>query len=222
MKPLIKIMGLLALVFAAIFLALNASGVVGIDRIESWLLAAQAANPAYVGAIVALLLFADLLIAVPTLATVMLAGYVIGAAPAAFSAIIGLLATGTVGYWVSRRYGPAFLVYVVKQADEREAAAAAFQRHGPVVILLSRALPMLPEVSACMAGLTRMPFAKFITLWLINIVPYCTLAAYAGSVSTLDNPTPAIFTAIGLSVFFWSAWAVFTRWQKRRAPKRTD
>ena len=204
MKPLLKIMGLLALVFASTFLILNASGVITIEKIEGWLLAAKSANPIFVGAIVALLLFADLIIAVPTLATLLLAGYFIGAA-------------GLGGYFISRHYGEALVVHVVKDADEREKAADTFRRHGPIVILLARAMPILPEVSACMAGLTRMPFWKFLGLWSVNVIPYCALAAYAGSVSSLDDPTPAILTAIGLSTFFWSGWALFNRHQKRVA-----
>lgn len=211
MKPLLKIMGLLALVFASTFLILNASGVITVEKIEAWLMAAQSANPIFVGVIVALLLFADLIIAVPTLATLLLAGYFIGALPAALAGAIGLLASGLGGYFISRRYGDALVVHVVKDAAEREKAVATFLKHGAVVILLARAVPMLPEVSACMAGLTRMLFWKFLALWLVNIVPYCLLAAYAGSISTLEDPTPAIFAAIGLSVFFWSGWALFNR-----------
>lgn len=215
MKPLLKIMGLLALVFASTFLMLNASGVVTIEKIEGWLLAAKSANPIYVGAIVALLLFADLIIAVPTLATLLLAGYFIGAVNGAIAGALGLLAAGVCGYWISRRYGEALAIHIVKDDAEREKAAETFRQHGPIVILLARAMPILPEVSACMAGLTGMPFWKFLGLWLVNVVPYCVLAAYAGSVSTLDDPTPAILTAIGLSAFFWSGWAIFNRRQKR-------
>lgn len=215
MKPLLKIMGLLALVFASTFLILNASGVITIEKIEGWLLAAKSANPVFVGAIVALLLFADLVIAVPTLATLLLAGYFIGAFYGALAGAVGLLAAGLGGYIISRRYGEALVVHIVKDAAEREKAADTFRRHGAVVILLARAMPILPEVSACMAGLTRMPFWKFLALWSVNVVPYCALAAYAGSVSTLDDPTPAILTAIGLSAFFWSGWAIFNRRQNR-------
>lgn len=211
MKPLLKIMGLLALLFASTFLILNASGIITVEKIEAWLLAAKSADPIWVGAIVALLLFADLIIAVPTLATLLLAGYFIGAFYGALAGAIGLLAAGVGGYAISRRYGEALVVHIVKDAAEREKAVGTFLRHGPVVILLARALPMLPEVSACMAGLTRMPFWKFLALWLINVVPYCLLASYAGSISTLEDPKPAIFTAIGLSVFFWSGWAIFNR-----------
>jgi len=56
-----------------------------------------------------------------------------------------------------------------------------------------------------------MPLTKFATAWAASSIPYVLIASYAGSISTLDNPKPAIFTAIGLSLFFWTAWYVFRR-----------
>jgi hypothetical protein len=60
-----------------------------------------------------------------------------------------------------------------------------------------------------------MNFMTFLALWSMNVIPYCLIVAYAGSISTLDDPQPAIFTAIGLSVFFWSGWAIFNRRRNR-------
>ena len=215
MRPLLKIMALLAVVFVSIFLLLNVTGLVTVERIEGWLMAAKMANPLYVGVLVALLLWIDLIIAVPTLATLILAGYFIGAGPGALAGAIGLIASGVSGYWLSHHYGDAALNHILQDIEERARATRSFHRHGPVIIILARALPMLPEVCSCMAGVTGMPFWKFLALWLVNVVPYCALAAYAGSVSTLDDPTPAILTAIGLSAFFWSGWAIFNRRHKR-------
>lgn len=218
MKALLKIIGLLTLVFVCIFLLLNVTGLITIDRIEGWLQVAKSANPWLVGVLVAALLLVDLVIAVPTMATLMLAGYFIGAGPGALAGIIGLMAAGLTGYALSRRYGEKAVALIVKDETERAKASHVFLKHGPVVIVLARAMPMLPEVCACMAGVTRMPLGKFIALWTLNVVPYCAITAYAGSRSTLDDPTPAIFTAIGIFAIFWLGWALFNRRQKRKAP----
>jgi uncharacterized membrane protein YdjX (TVP38/TMEM64 family) len=66
-----------------------------------------------------------------------------------------------------------------------------------------------------MAGMTRMPVAKFLLLWLISTVPYAIIAAHAGSISTLENPKPGLYTALGLTAFIWVAWFVFGRLKKR-------
>ena len=57
-----------------------------------------------------------------------------------------------------------------------------FNRHGFVMILLSWALPILPEATACLSGFTRMPFWRFLLAWVLGAYPYVTIAAYAGSV----------------------------------------
>lgn len=220
MRPLLKIMGALMLVFIGIFLLLNLTGIVTVTRIEAWLAAARSADPFLVGAIVAALLLADLIIAVPTMATLLLAGYFIGAVNGALAGSVGLLAAGLAGYGLGRRYGDAAVLRLVGGRKEKEKAVRAFQRHGPVMIVLARAVPMLPEVSACMAGVSGMPFFRFLGLWLVNVVPYCAVAAYAGSLSSLDDPTPAVATALGMSAFLWLAWALFNRQQSSNSVTR--
>ena len=88
-----------------------------------------------------------------------------------------------------------------------------FQKHGPIIILLSRATPVLPEVStACLAGITKMPFYRFLPLWLLSSVPYALIATYAEFQSQqYQDPKPAIFAAISLTTFFFMAWMLFKR-----------
>ena len=216
MQPLIKIMLTLGLAFATTFLLLNATGVVTVAKIEVWLTFARDADPLWVAPIIALLLFVDLIISVPTLATITLSGYFLGPVIGALAGIVGLVMAGLGGYMVSRRYGDLLLRIVVKDETKRRDAIATFQEHGAVVILLSRASPILPEVSACMAGMTRMPLGKFLALWLASSVPYAVIAAYAGSISSLDNPKPAIVAAIGLISFLWLSWLLVRRRGRRR------
>lgn len=56
-----------------------------------------------------------------------------------------------------------------------------------------------------------MPFNKFLAAWLISSVPYILIATYAGSISSIEDPMPAIFTAIGISVFLWTSWFFYHR-----------
>lgn len=208
----------LGLVFATTFLLLNATGVVTVAKIETWLTLARDADPLWVAPVIALLLFVDLIISVPTLATITLSGYFLGPVIGALAGVVGLLMAGLGGYVISHRYGDLLLKLVVKDETKRSEAITTFQEHGAVVILLSRASPILPEVSACMAGMTGMPLGKFLALWLASSVPYALIAAYAGSISSVDNPKPAIFAAIGLMSFLWLSWLIVRRrGQKRQA-----
>ncbi|MFC7049446.1 TVP38/TMEM64 family protein [Emcibacter nanhaiensis] len=211
MKPLLKIMLFLASIFASTFILLNSTGLITVEKIELWFEIAKNVNTLYVAIVIAGLLFADLFIAVPTLTVIILGGYFLGPFYGALSAIAGLFMAGTCGYVISRKYGDRLVNFLIRDQAQRENALSTFNTHGPVVILLSRATPILPEVSACMAGMTRMKYAKFLLLWFLSGVPYSILGSYAGSISTLENPTPAILVAAGLTASFWLGWLIFNK-----------
>ncbi|TBR41941.1 DedA family protein [Marinomonas agarivorans] len=211
MKSLLKAMLGLALFFASTFVLLNFSGVLTVAKIESWLAFAQTVNPIVVATLVSFLLFIDLFIAMPTLTVMIIGGYFLGWQLGALAAISGIFLAGVCGYGLSAKYGDRMIALLIKDPVKRIEATTTYQQHGPVIILLSRAMPILPEVSACMAGMTKMPFGKFLAFWLISTVPYTLIATYAGSISTLENPKPAIFAAIGLTSAVWFGWFVFKR-----------
>lgn len=206
MKPLIKIILLIAAFFASTFLIVRFTGILTVEQIEGWLMQAKQASPIYVGSIVAALLFADLFIAVPTLTIIILSGYFLGHLYGAIAALTGIMLAGICGHIIGRYYGDGILGFLVKDDKKRDEAVAAFKTHGFVMILLSRAIPILPEVTACLSGMTRMAFARFLIAWSLSTIPYILIASYAGSVSSLDKPMPAIFTAIGLSALLWVLW----------------
>lgn len=216
MKQLFKIMLVLAAFFASTFFLLNLSGILTVEKIESWLNLAQTINPVFVATLISFLLFMDLFIAMPTLTVIIIGGYFLGWQLGTVAALTGLLLAGICGYGLSIKYGDVLIVFLIKDPAQRLEAMVAYQKHGPVIILLSRAMPILPEVSACMAGMTKMPFLKFLSFWLISIVPYTVIATYAGSISTLENPKPAIFTAIGLTSTIWLGWFIFKRFKRNK------
>ena len=193
------------------------TGVLSVEQIKELLEQAKNVSPLYVGGLIVALLFIDLFIAIPTLTTVIFAGYFLGFVLGAIFSIIGLILAGTVGYILSRYYGDKILLFLIKDDEKRVDAIETFNKHGFVTILLSRAIPMLPEASACLSGITKMSFKKFIFAWLLSAVPYVLIISYAGSISTLNDPTPAIITAVGLSLFFWISWFFYHKKHKRVA-----
>lgn len=217
MKPLITMALALALLFASTFLVATTTGLLTVENIEVSLKAAAEAHWIRVVWAVVLLLLVDIVIAVPTLTIATLSGYFLGFGLGALSAITGMLSAGMTGYAVSRLWGPALLKRLYPEPQKREDMQRLFNNHGPMVLLLCRAMPVLPEVACCMAGANRMPFSRFMTYYMGSTLPYAGIAAYAGANSSLDNPQPAIIAAIGLSVFFWSAWLVLLRCVRRRA-----
>ena len=209
MRSMLKIMLLLAVGFASTFLLLNATGVLSVEKIQIWLDRASSISPLIIALTVAFLLFSDLFVAMPTLTIMLLAGYFLGPVAGAIASIAGLTLAGFCGYFLSHRYGDRLLRIVVKKPQQREDAIASFRSHGVTTILLSRAVPILPEVSACMAGLTAMPLYGFALAWLASTVSYAIIATYAGSISTVSDPTLAVLTAVGLTGALWGAWFIF-------------
>ena len=211
MKSMLKIMIVLALIFAATFVAVRATGIVTADSVSAWLNAAGQADARSVIVIVVVLLVADLFVAVPTLTVMLLAGFFLGHGTAFASVMAGITLAASTGYALSRRFGEKLLLRLLRDPAEHQEMVAAFAAHGPILMLLSRAAPMLPEVTWCMAGLTRMPVGRFYIWLLLGTAPYAVIATYAGSVSSMDDPMPAIYAVCGLYLTMWLGFALVRR-----------
>jgi len=221
MKSLIKLFLLLVAFFASIFVVIKLTGLITIDDVKGWIALAETISPLTLAAVIALLLLVDLLISIPTLIVCMLSGYFLGFGLGAIASMVGLSLVGVTGYTMSRFFGPTLLMKVVKCEEQIGEMQRLFHRHGFVMILISRAIPMVPESAACMSGVTKMPFKRFALAWMLGSFPYALITAYAGSVSTVNDPAPAIFTAIGMMLLLWAGVTVFSRYQvmeKKKVP----
>lgn len=211
MHPLVRTVVILFLAFAATFVVIKFATGLSFDDVENWLRAAQQVSSFYVAGLVVALLLADIMISVPTLTITMLAGFLLGQVAGASAALLGLYGAGLIGYLVSRAMGDKLLRLLMKDEAKRQHATETFSRHGFGMIILARAVPILPEVTACLAGATGMPLRRFVLAWSLNSVPYVFVATLAGSLSSLDNPKPALFTAMGISLTLWTCWFFFRR-----------
>ena len=214
MRELIKIAIILALIFASTAIVIKASGVVTEASVMAFVDAARAIHPAWLVAAVVVILLIDLWIAVPTMTTILLAGHVLGPLLGALAAILGLMALGITGYAMGRRLGRPLLARLYKDPTKLLAIEAAFHRNAVLTLFACQALPILPELSATMAGVSRMNFARFVGAYAVGVVPFAIVVAWAGSVSTLTDPTPAIYTAIGTTVSLLLVWRLLTRRNK--------
>lgn len=217
MKTLLKVMITIALVFASTFVLGRALGILTEDNVRLWLETASMASAITVFAVVVCLLFIDLFVAVPTLTIVILGGFFLGFELGLLAAMTGSALAAFVGYAICRRWGEPALARVIKDYEKRSEMRASFAAHGPGMIMLARAAPILPEVSACMAGMTRMRLVRFALFWVIGTLPYMAIAAYAGSVSTIDDPMPAIYAALFLYGVMWLGWLIYRRTKMSKA-----
>lgn len=211
MKELLRVMIVLALAFASTALVIKASGVVTEEGVLAFVENARSIHPGYLVAAVVLILLIDLWIAVPTMATILLAGYVLGPLLGGAAAALGLMVLGTTGYAMGRRIGRPLLLRLYKHPAKLQEIEDAFSRNAVLTLFACQALPILPELSCTMAGVSRMPFARFVSAYAVGVVPFAFVVAWAGSKSTLSDPTPAIYTAIGVSVALLLAWRFLSR-----------
>lgn len=214
MKPLLKVMLMLGLIFASTFILGRVLGILTIENVRFWLTEAQNIDPLWVISVVVLLLFIDLFVAVPTLTITILAGFFLGFPLGAAAAFTGMMLAALCGYGLSRKWGDSVVRFLVKEESAREEMIVAFQQSGPAMIMLSRAAPIVPEVTACMAGVTHMPVARYFLFFALSTLPYVAVAAYAGSISSIESPQPAIYAALFLYAVLWIGWFLFRRSRK--------
>ncbi|PMJ95717.1 hypothetical protein BCU12_05005 [Vibrio sp. 10N.261.55.A7] len=67
-----------------------------------------------------------------------------------------------------------------------------------------------------------MTLSRFMFAWLLSSVPYCMIAAYSGSISSLGNPKPALITAAVLTASLWVGWYFFRKTKLKRVENETN
>ena len=219
MKSLLKMIFTIGLFFTSMMLFFKITGVLEVDQIRLWFFEAENFSVYFIAGIVVLLLALDLIIAVPTLSISILGSYFLGFWGGFFSSLLGTSLAGFAGYFLSRKFGEGLFVFVIKKESERKEMQEAFREYGLIMILLARGAPVFPEVSACLAGLTKMKLSLFSLAWFGSSVPYLMVASYAGSYSSIDNPMPAIYAFIVLSGILWLSWYFLLKDKLSRSKK---
>ncbi len=137
-----------------------------------------------------LLLMGDLLFPLPGTVVISALGYVYGIFLGGLISAVGLILAGVLGYGLGRLCGEKFARRCLGERDF-DRGTRLFEKSGAWVVALSRALPILPEVISCTAGLVRMPFRRFV------------VALACGSV-----PMGFVFAAIGRAGHEQPGWAL--------------
>jgi membrane protein DedA with SNARE-associated domain len=106
------------------------------------------------------LLAADVFLPVPSSLVATGAGVLLGYS-LGFAAIWAGLTLGCLlGYWFGATAGRALVSKVVSE-EAMASAENLFSQFGTLALLISRAVPVLAEVSVVFAGISRMPFRTF-------------------------------------------------------------
>ena len=142
-----------------------------------------------------LLLVADLFLPVPGTAVMSGLGYVYGTWTGGLIAAAGSFFSGTLAYGLCRWFGDKVAVRLLGATGLSQGRRLFTGRSGGFIVALSRCLPLLPEVVACMAGLTKMPPARFFIALACGCLPIGFLFAWIGAAGR-DEPALAIILSI--------------------------
>lgn len=136
------------------------------------------------------LIVADLFVPMPGPAIMAALGLIYGFLPGALISVFASFTVGMVGYGLCRALGPRAALWMVS-AGELEKMHGFFERFGIWGIAVTRLLPWVPEIIACLAGLSRMRFATYATGNLIGSIAVGFINAYFGSRGESDPETVA-------------------------------
>ena len=148
-----------------------------------------------------LLLAADLVLPVPSTAVMSALGLVYGAFLGGLIGSFGSILSGCIGYGICRSLGRGAAVRIAGEKDLLK-GERLFASVGGWVVALSRWLPLLPEVVACMAGLSCMPPWHFFLALVCGTLPLAFTFAAVGE-RGIDDPVLAVSLSAALPVVLW-------------------
>lgn len=155
------------------------------------------------------LLISDLVLPVPATGIIAALGVTYGTAVGAVVGAAGSMLSALLGYSLARLLGERAVRFIARE-DEVERFRNFFDRWGGAGVIISRAMPILPEVMSVLAGLAPMSFARFLVAVLLGTVPVSLFFAYVGATSA-DEPWYGIIAAAVLPLLLWPVFLHFVR-----------
>lgn len=196
-----KFIGLFLGLSALILLIFAVSG----DALEVWFQAEQTQqlleeNRWLAGPIGAGLLMSDLLLPIPTTIIIGALGAVLGIAAGTFWGWVGLNLAAWFGYGLARWKGSS---WASVSPEEHDRYAGWFDHSGGWAVLLSRWLPILPEVLSILAGLYGMSTKRFAIAVGLGSLPPAWMYAWIGATAQ-EAPLRAVSLLIGTTLVGWA------------------
>jgi uncharacterized membrane protein YdjX (TVP38/TMEM64 family) len=213
---MLRLLGLFLLLALAVLIPFAIWGA-GFERSFSQEAAAAwlAGWGAWAGAAGVLLLVSDLFLPIPAIAVMAALGFVYGPLAGGLLATSGGFLSGALAYLLCRWLGRPAALRLLGAKDLAD-GERLFARAGGWLVVLSRWLPVFPEVIACMAGLARMPPRAFFAALACGSAPLGFVFAAIGHAG-VDHPVLAIMLSAGLPPLLWLVVQPYFSARRRRA-----
>nr|WP_321402702.1 VTT domain-containing protein [uncultured Desulfobacter sp.] len=147
------------------------------------------------------LLVSDILLPVPATGIMAALGAVYGPWVGGVASVTGSVCAGLVGYGIAKFLGQKASAKIASQ-EEIERFKFVFDRWGSYAIILSRIMPVIPEVITILAGLSGMNFRRFLLALIGGSLPVSFLFSWMGSYSGF-TPGIGIIFAVLIPAVLW-------------------
>lgn len=123
---------------------------------------------------------------------------------------IGSIAAGLLAYGLSRKLGRRAIRLLTGQDELSEGERLFRGETGGWLVAFSRWMPVLPEVVACLAGISKMPFKLFLGALCAGCFPMGFVFAWIGHTGN-EQPTTALILSAGLPPLIWGIFRLVYR-----------
>ena len=148
-----------------------------------------------------LLLIGDLFLPLPATLIMSALGYIYGPLAGGIIATIGSFLSGILAFGLCRALGRKGALMILGEKDLKR-GEQAFSKNGGWIVAISRWLPVLPEIVACMAGLNQMKWRQFSIALACGSIPLGFIFAYIGFTGQAQ-PYLALIISAGLPPLLW-------------------
>ncbi len=166
------------------------------------------------------LLLADVVLPVPASVVMIANGAVFGVAVGAALSFVGGLGATLLAFWVGHR-SRGFLPHAIAPEQERR-ANDLLARYGPLVIVVTRPLPMVAETVAILAGRSDVSWRTAALAGAAGGLVPAVLYALAGAVAATVSGTVVVGGVIAVAALFWLGGRAVGRLGPGRGPGAPD
>ncbi len=152
-------------------------------------------------AVALLLLIAVLFFPLPGTVIMSALGYLYGPLWGGLLAATGSFLAGIFAFGLCRALGRKAAIWILGEEGLAK-GEKTYAKNGSWIVAISRWLPVLPELIACMAGLNQMKWRPFIVGLICGVLPLGFVFAYIGHAG-LEHPYLAIAISAGLPPLLW-------------------
>jgi len=156
---------------------------------------------AWLAGIVLLLL--DLVLPIPGTAVMTALGMIYGSIVGGLIGSIGSILSGVLAYALCRVFGIK-IAEKIAGPSALEKSRSIFAKTGGWIVVLSRWLPIMPEVVACMAGISRMPLRIFLSALVAGCLPLAFIFSVIGQTGR-EHPRITMILSVLAPALIWLA-----------------